>query len=104
MTVESFLKLLSDDSSFLEQVNAAQTMPDLIAIAGQRGIVLTPEEVIKMASSSVNELSDAQLEAIAGGAWTSNIGSDYALGATVGAVAGAGIGAALATSVGAVVK
>ena len=104
MTVESFLKLLSDDSSFLEQVNAAQTMSDLIAVAGQRGIVLTPEEVIKMAASSVNELSDAQLEAIAGGTWTGNNGADYSIGAAVGGVVGAGIGAALVTSVGAVVK
>ena len=99
-----FLKLLSDDSSFLEQVNAAQTIPDLIAIAGQRGIILTPDEVIKMLSSSVNELSDVQLEAIAGGSWTGNSGGDIASGAAVGGVAGAGIGTGIAVGLGFAIK
>lgn len=99
-----FLKLLSDDSSFLEQVNSAQTVSDLIAIAGQRGIILTPDEVIKMASSSVDELSDTQLEAIAGGSWTGSTGGDYASGSAVGTVAGAGIGTGIAVGLGFAIK
>ena len=91
MSTESFLKLLSDDSSFLEQVKTAQGVSDVIAIAAEREIVLTPEEVVRIAASSVQELSDEQLEVIAGGAWTGNTGGDYASSAAVGGTVAAGV-------------
>jgi predicted ribosomally synthesized peptide with nif11-like leader len=65
--LKSFMETMAQDQSLAEALNAAETPEAVIALAKEKGITLT-EQDLALAQAPVGELSDDDLDDVAGGA------------------------------------
>ena len=72
--LKAFLEKVKGDTSLQEQLKAAGDADAVVAIAKAAGFVVTADE-IKSAQSASQELSDEDLEGVAGGALTGFAGN-----------------------------
>ena len=71
MSIEAFTKFLDANPEVAKKVAACQNYNEVAEIAKANGINVTGAELTKHVAQQASELSDADLEAVAGGAWTS---------------------------------
>ena len=71
MSIEAFTKFLDANPEVAKKVAACQNHNEVAEIAKANGINVSGAELTKFAAEQTAELSDADLEAVAGGAWTS---------------------------------
>ncbi len=64
--MKNFLEEASKDREFVEKLNKAETPEAVIALAREKGFALTAED-LKQERAPSGELSDDELEAVAGG-------------------------------------
>ena len=64
--MKKFLEEASKDSEFSEKLKKTETPEEIIALAAEKGFALTPED-LKNEPPAVAELSDDELDAVAGG-------------------------------------
>ena len=67
MTIEAFIKFLDDKPEVAKKVAACENYNEVAEIAKANGFNFTGLEFTKYAAKLTGELSDAQLEAVAGG-------------------------------------
>ena len=67
MTIEAFIKFLDDQPEVAKKVAACENYNEVAEIAKANGFNFTGLEFTKYAAKLTGELSDAQLEAVAGG-------------------------------------
>ena len=72
MSIEAFTKFLDANPEVAQKVAACQNYNEVAEIAKANGINVSGAELTKFAAEQTAELSDADLEAVAGGAWTPN--------------------------------
>ena len=94
MSVEAFAEFLNSNPDLATKVAACSTFDDVAAIANDNGFSVTGAELTKHAAQATSELSDDQLEAVAGGAWTESPSGDSE---TVTAAVGSAVVTASAT-------
>ena len=103
MSVEAFSDFLNSNPDVATKVAACSTFDEVSAIAKANGFNVTGAELTKHAAKATTELSDDQLEAVAGGSWTESPSGDAtATTAAVGSAAtatGSAIGATVALSI-----
>lgn len=103
MSVEAFSEFLNANPDTASKVAACSTFDEVAAIAKSNGFTVTGAELTKHAAKATSELTDDQLEAVAGGSWTESPSGDAtATTAAVGSAAtatGAGIGATVALTI-----
>ena len=103
MSVEAFSEFLNSHPDIATKVAACSTYDEVSAIAKANGFEVTGAELTKHAAKATSELSDDQLEAVAGGSWTESPSGDAkASTAAVGSAAtatSAGISATVAMSI-----
>jgi predicted ribosomally synthesized peptide with nif11-like leader len=104
MSIEALVDLIKTDQEFQDQIKSAADIPSVISIADSVGITVSEAEIVKLFASTSQDLTDEQLEAVAGGSWTGNSGADYASSAAVGGAASAGATFGIALSMGIVIK
>ena len=64
--MKKFLEEASKDREFIEKWKKTETLEAIISLAAEKGFALTPED-LKNEPPAVAELSDDELEAVAGG-------------------------------------
>ena len=69
MSIEAFTKFLDANPEVAKKVAACQNHNEEAEIAKANGINVSGAELTKFAAEQTAELSDADLEAVAGGAW-----------------------------------
>ena len=69
MTVEAFTKFLDANPEVAKKVAACQNYNEVAEIAKANGINISGAELTKYAAEQTAQLSDEQLEAVAGGSW-----------------------------------
>ena len=69
MSIEAFTKFLDANPEVAKKVAACQNHNEVAEIAKANGINVSGAELTKFAAEQTAELSDADLEAVAGGAW-----------------------------------
>ena len=69
MSLEAFTKFLDANPEVAKKVAACQNHNEVAEIAKANGINVSGAELTKFAAEQTAELSDADLEAVAGGAW-----------------------------------
>ena len=74
MSIEAFTKFLGANPEVAKQVSACKNYNEVAEIAKANGIEVSGAELTKYVAEQTAELSDADLEAVAGGAWTPNDG------------------------------
>ena len=67
MSIEAFTKFLDANPDVAKKVAACQTYNEVAEIAKANGINVTGAELTKHAAQLASELSDEELEAVAGG-------------------------------------
>ena len=70
MSVEAFTKFLDANPEVAKKVAACQNYNEVAEIAKANGINVNGAELTKYAAEQTAELSDEDLEAVAGGSWT----------------------------------
>ena len=65
--MKSFMEAIAQDQALAEALNAAETPEAVLALAKEKGITLT-EQDLALAQAPVGELSDDDLDDVAGGA------------------------------------
>ena len=70
MSIEAFSEFLNSHPDIATKVAACSTFDEVSAIAKENGFEVTGAELTKHAAATTSELSDAELEAVAGGSWT----------------------------------
>ncbi len=73
--LDALLAKLKDDASLQERLQAATSATEAAEIVEQAGFEVTIEELLAHRASSAGELSDAELEGVAGGSDTDCYGS-----------------------------
>ena len=103
MSVEAFAEFINSNSDTAAKVAACSTFDEVSAIAAANGFTVSGAELTKHAAKATSELSDDQLEAVAGGSWTESPSGDAtATTAAVGSAAtatSAGVSATVALSI-----
>ena len=69
MSIEAFTKFLDANPEVAKKVAACQNHNEVAEIAKANGINVSGAELTRYAAEQTAELSDADLEAVAGGAW-----------------------------------
>ena len=69
MSIEAFTKFLDANPDVAKKVAACQNYNEVAEIAKANGINVSGAELTKYAAEQTAELSDADLEAVAGGTW-----------------------------------
>ena len=69
MSIEAFTKFLDANPEVAKKVAACQNYNEVAEIAKANGINVSGAELTKFAAEQSAELSDEQLEAVAGGSW-----------------------------------
>ena len=91
-TLNAFIAKVQSDSSLLEQVKAVTDANGAVAIARSAGFEITAGDVIRQQARIASELSDDELENVAGGSvtmlkaagiFTALIATAYAIAITV---------------------
>jgi len=70
MSIEAFIKFLDANPEVAKKVAACQNYNEAAEIAKANGINVSGAELTKYAAEQTAELSDEDLEAVAGGTWT----------------------------------
>ena len=70
MSIEAFTKFLDANPEVAKKVSACQNYNEVADIAKANDINVSGAELTKYVAEQTAELSDADLEAVAGGAWT----------------------------------
>ena len=70
MSIEAFIKFLDANPEVAKKVAACQNYNEAAEIAKANGINVSGAELTKYAAEQTAELSDEDLEAVAGGSWT----------------------------------
>ena len=70
MSIEAFTKFLDANPEVAKKVAACQNYNEVAEIAKANGINVSGAELTKYVAEQTTELSDADLEAVAGGSWT----------------------------------
>ena len=70
MSIEAFIKFLDANPEVAKKVAACQNYNEAAEIAKTNGINVSGAELTKYAAEQTAELSDEDLEAVAGGTWT----------------------------------
>ena len=83
MSVEAFTKFLDANPEVAKKVAACQNYNEVADIAKANGMNVSGAELTKYAAEQTAELSDEDLEAVAGGSWT---GSGYGDGVSATAI------------------
>jgi predicted ribosomally synthesized peptide with nif11-like leader len=65
---------LRESPELKEKLLSAQSVDEAIDLANEYGLELDLDSILKLRSSTVNELSDEELEGIAGGGQTKALG------------------------------
>ena len=103
MSVEAFAEFLNSKPEIASKVASCATFAEVAEIAKANGFSVTGADLTKSAAKVTAELSDDQLEAVAGGAWTESPSGDaVASTAAVGSAAtatGSAIGATVALTI-----
>ena len=81
MSIEAFANFIDANPEVAKKVAACQNYNEVAEIAKANGINVTGAELTKHVAQQTSELSDAALEAVAGGQWTAG-GSSYDAGST----------------------
>ena len=63
--MKSFLESISGDEAFLEKLKKASTPEEVRALAAEKGVTLSDEDLSR--KEAVSELSDDEVEAVSGG-------------------------------------
>ena len=92
MSVEAFTEFLYSHPDVATKVAACACYNEVSVIAKANGFEVSGAELTKYAAKATSELSDAELEAVAGGSWTESPSGDAT------ATTAAASGAAAATS------
>ena len=92
MSVEAFSEFLDSHPDVATKVAACACYDEVSVIAKANGFEVSGAELTKYAAKATAELSDADLEAVAGGSWTESPSGDAT------ATTAAASGAAAATS------
>ena len=92
MSVEAFSEFLDSHPDVATKVAACACYNEVSVIAKANGFEVSGAELTKYAAKATSELSDAELEAVAGGSWTESPSGDAT------ATTAAASGAAAATS------
>ena len=79
MSIEAFTKFLDANPEVAKKVAACQNYNEVAEIAKANGINVNGAELTKYAAEQTAELSDADLEAVAGGSWTGDKPTDTGL-------------------------
>ena len=87
MSVEAFSEFLNSHPDVATKVAACACYDEVSVIAKANGFEVSGAELTKYAAKATAELSDADLEAVAGGSWTESPSGDAT--ATTAAAAGA---------------
>ncbi len=66
--LEAFMAKVKNDKSLQEKLAGAKTANDAAAIAKAAGFDMTGAELVRHEAKMTSELSDAELDAVAGGA------------------------------------
>ncbi len=73
-SLENFLKKISSDKNFMQEVGAAfeekkgeEAIEEFVRIGSEQGFEFTQEEATALLSTKSGELSDSDLENVAGG-------------------------------------
>ena len=69
MSIEAFTKFLDANPEVAKKVAACQNYNEVAEIAKANGINISGAELTKYAAEQTAQLSDEQLEAVAGGSW-----------------------------------
>ena len=64
---ENLLNLLSTNSEFRQSITAATTAEEAVKLAADHGIEISAEDLRTAFKSKMSELSEEELEAVAGG-------------------------------------
>ena len=104
--LDSFISFLSSNPEIQQSCINAATFNDVAAIAKANGFEVSGSDLVKFASTQVNELNDEQLASIAGGGtWVGTPDEDKNMAVAVGAGTLAGMGTMLTlTSMAATIK
>ena len=70
MSIDAFSEFLNSHPDIATKVAACSTFEEVSAIAKENGFEVTGAELTKHAAKTTSELSDDQLEAVAGGEWS----------------------------------
>lgn len=91
--LDGFITFLSSNPDIEQSCANAATYNDVAAIAKANGFEVSGADLVKHASTQVNELRDEQLESISGGGWVGSNSEDQdtATAVGVGTVAGTSI-------------
>lgn len=95
MSIQAFAEFLDSNPEIASKVAVASNYDEVSQIASAHGFEVSGVELMRHAAKATSELSDKDLEAVAGGSWTGNTSGDIALSAAGGASAAVGIGAAI---------
>ena len=98
MSVEAFTKFLDANPEVAKTVAACKNYNEVAEIAKANDINVSGAELTKFAAEQTVELSDEDLEAVAGGNWTGSSGGDAA------AASGVGTGTSIGVSIGIAIK
>lgn len=72
-SVKAFYQVLENDQELQERIKAVNNSADIVRIASEKGYVFTEQELEIAAQALTNEeLSEKQLEAVAGGVQSDN--------------------------------
>jgi predicted ribosomally synthesized peptide with nif11-like leader len=68
MNIKNFLEAASKDKSIAEKIESCKSVQDFVKVAASCGYHITEEEVTEALRAEKKEMSDADLDAISGGA------------------------------------
>jgi len=71
MSIQAFSEFLDSHADVAQKVASCATFDDVSVIAKANGFEVTGAELTQHAAKATSELSDESLEAVAGGAWSS---------------------------------
>lgn len=74
--VESFVAKIKGDAALAEELKG-KNANEVVAIAAQHGFTVTAPELIRHHAATISQLSDDQLDEVAGGGWFSDIGHAF---------------------------
>ena len=76
MSIEAFTKFLDGNPEVAKTVAACKNYNEVAEIAKANNFNVTGAELTRYAAEQTAELSDADLEAVAGGSWTGSSGGE----------------------------
>ena len=77
MSIQAFSEFLDSHPDVAQKVASCATFDDVSVIAKANGFEVTGAELTQHAAKATSELSDESLEAVAGGAWSSQPTDTY---------------------------